>query len=105
MRVLRLSVSTTISTGTVASVSCHTSESVTRAMLDMAVGGNPESRPSMMFMRTRKGREYGKFDNKSHGAAHKMNADLFWETKRPFAEKYSVEFDGFGEPAPESSAV
>ncbi|MCH7548847.1 MAG: transketolase, partial [Candidatus Krumholzibacteriota bacterium] len=83
----------------------HDFESVTRAMLDMAVGPNPENRPSMMFMHTRKGREYGKYDNKSHGTAHKMNSDLFWETKRPFVEKYSVEFDGYGEAAPESSAA
>ena len=42
---------------------------VTRAMLEMAFGHNPENRPSMMFMHTRKGREYLKYDNKSHGSA------------------------------------
>jgi transketolase len=78
-------------------------ESVTRAMLDAAYGDNPERRPSMMFMKTRKGREYGKYDNKSHGSAHKMNDPLFWETKKPFMEKYGVEFEGFGGPAPEGA--
>ncbi len=80
-------------------------ESVTRAMLDTAYGDNPDQQPSMMFMKTRKGREYGKFDNKSHGAAHKMNDPLFWETKKTFMEKYGVEFEGFGEGAPDDAEV
>ena len=56
--------------------------------------------PKMLWTKNRKGRGYGVYDNKSHGTAHKMNSELFWETKRPFAEQYGVEFDGFGEPAP-----
>lgn len=32
-----------------------------------------------------------------------MNSDLFWETKRPFEEKYGVRFVGHGEPAPSNS--
>jgi len=56
--------------------------------------------PKILWTKNLKGRGYGVYDNKSHGAAHKMNSELFWETKRPFAEKYSVEFDGFGKPAP-----
>ena len=75
-------------------------DSVTRAMLEMIMGDNPEQQPSMMFMKTRKGREYGKYDNKSHGAAHAMNSDLFWATKKPFMDKYGVFFAGYGEPAP-----
>jgi transketolase len=75
-------------------------ESVTRALFEMVMGDNPEKRPSMMFMRTRKGREYGKYDNKSHGTPHPMNHELFWGTKKPFMEKYGVSFVGFGEPAP-----
>ena len=30
-----------------------------------------------------------------------MNSELFWETKKGFAEKYGVEFEGFGQPAPD----
>lgn len=78
----------------------HDWESVTRAMTDMVLGDNPEKVPGMMFMRTRKGRGYGVYDNKSHGAAHKMNTDLFWATKKPFMDKYGVSFAGYGEPAP-----
>ncbi|MDH3198429.1 MAG: transketolase, partial [Candidatus Krumholzibacteria bacterium] len=76
---------------------------VLRAMLDMVAGDNPDERPSMMFMRTRKGREYGKYDNKSHGSPHKMNDALFWETKARFAEKYGVIFEGFGEGPPKDA--
>jgi len=54
----------------------------------------------MAYFKTRKGRGYLKYDNASHGAPHKMNSDLFWETKKEFAEKYGVQFAGFGEPAP-----
>jgi transketolase len=79
-------------------------ESVTRALFDMVMGDNPERHPSMMFMRTRKGREYLKYDNKSHGTPHAMNSELFWGTKKPFMEKYGVSFVGFGEPAPKESA-
>ncbi len=79
-------------------------ESVTRAMFEMAMGDNPERRPSMMFMRTRKGREYLKYDNKSHGTPHAMNSELFWGTKKPFMEKYGVSFAGFGEPAPKEAS-
>ena len=74
--------------------------SVTGALLDTVFGDNPDKQPSMMFMKTRKGREYFKYDNKSHGAAHKLNDELFWKTKAPFMEKYGVSFEGFGEPAP-----
>ncbi|HET6348642.1 MAG TPA: transketolase [Candidatus Krumholzibacteria bacterium] len=75
-------------------------DAITRALLDMVMGDNPSQRPSMMFMKTRKGREYGKFDNKSHGSPHAMNSELFWATKKPFMDKYGVNFAGYGEPAP-----
>ncbi len=79
----------------------HDWEQVTRAILEAARGGG-DGRPSMMFMRTRKGRGYLKYDNKSHGAAHKMNSELFWKTKEPFMQAYGVCFEGFGQPAPDS---
>jgi transketolase len=77
-------------------------EAVTRAMLDTAFGDNPQARPSMMFMKTRKGRGYRKYDNKSHGSAHKMNDPLFWETKKLFMDKYGVDFEGYGDGPPQS---
>ncbi|NIV48157.1 MAG: transketolase, partial [Gammaproteobacteria bacterium] len=50
---------------------------VTRAVLEAACGGNPQGVPSMAWFKTRKGRGYLKYDNKSHGAAHKMNSEPF----------------------------
>jgi transketolase len=78
-------------------------ESVTRALFDMINNSHLDQRPSMMFMRTRKGREYLKYDNKSHGSPHAMNSELFWDTKKPFMEKYGVSFVGFNEPAPKDA--
>jgi len=34
-----------------------------------------------------------------------MNSPEFWETKRPFQEKYGVKFEGYGEPAPSDTAA
>jgi len=74
---------------------------MTRAILEMVFGDHPKGRPGITFGKTIKGREYIVTGNKSHGAAHKMNSETFWETKRPFVEKYGVKLEGFGEPAPE----
>ena len=76
-------------------------EPVTRALLQMFFGDNPDKVPSVTWVKTRKGRGYLKYDNKSHGSPHARNSDLFWQTKAPFAEKYNVKFEGFGQPAPD----
>jgi transketolase len=73
---------------------------VTQAMLSMVMGDNPTHAPSAAWMKTRKGRGYLKYDNPSHGAPHKMDSELFWESKKPFAEKYGADFVNFGGPAP-----
>ncbi len=78
---------------------------ITRALIEMVRGENPPGRPGVTFMKTRKGREYGVYDNKSHGTPHPMNSELFWETKRVFAEKYGVKWEGFGQPAPEDKSA
>lgn len=59
-----------------------------------------ENLPNLMWFKTKKGYEYGIYDNKSHGVPHKKNSDLFWETRKPFMQKYGVEFVGFSKPAP-----
>ena len=51
----------------------------------------------MVWVKTRKGRGYHKFDAPSHGAAHKRNSELFWQCRSDFAEKYGVTFEGAGE--------
>jgi len=73
---------------------------VTRAVLETARGENSDGVPSMAWFKTRKGRGYLKYDNKSHGAAHAMHSEPFWTLRKQFMEKYDVEFEGVDEPAP-----
>ncbi|MFN8547511.1 MAG: transketolase [Candidatus Eisenbacteria bacterium] len=75
-------------------------DEVSAALSELLHGQHPARSPRMCFVKTRKGREYGKFDYKSHGAPHPPNHELYWETKRVFAERYGVDFAGFGQPAP-----
>jgi len=80
-------------------------QSVTRTILEMIYGENKGMQPNLSWFKTRKGREYGMYDNKSHGTPHKpMNSQLFWETTKIFTERYGIEFEGFGQPAPETEA-
>lgn len=80
--------------------------SVTRTILEMIYSENKEKRPNISWFKTRKGRNYGVYDNKSHGTPHKpMNSPLFWETTKIFTERYGIEFEGFGKPAPETHAA
>jgi transketolase len=78
---------------------------VAHALLEMALSPNPDCAPSVTWVKTRKGRGYLKYDNASHGVPHKMNSDLFWETKREFVEKYDAAFTNFGGPPPSDPAA
>jgi transketolase len=70
-------------------------------MLAEAIHGESAGAPTMVWLKTRKGRGYLKYDYKSHGSPHSpADCELYWETTRPFAEKYGVDFAGFGQPAP-----
>jgi transketolase len=73
---------------------------VTQAILEMVMQTNPQRVPSVTWIKTRKGRGYYKYDNKSHGSPHNLNDEDFWRTKADFAAKYGVNWEGFGEPAP-----
>lgn len=75
-------------------------EPVTNAVLEAARGDNPARVPSIAWFRTRKGREYGKYDAPSHGSPHPMNSEPFWKVRRHFMEKYGVTYLGVDEPAP-----
>ncbi len=77
---------------------------VTRAVLEAARGDNPDKVPSMAWFKTRKGRGYGKYDNKSHGTPWPMNAPEFWEVRKQFMAKYGVAYEGVDEPAPTDAA-
>ncbi len=83
----------------------HGSEwaSVARVVLDGARGENPGKTPTMVWCKTRKGRGYGKYDNKSHGTPWPMNAPEFWAVRKTFMEKYGVEYRGVDQPAPGSA--
>ncbi len=76
-------------------------ESVTRTLFMMVGAENPNQAPNIAWFKTRKGRGYLKYDNMSHGSPHKLNSDIFWQTKQAFAEKYDVRFENFGSEAPE----
>lgn len=76
---------------------------LTEAILE-AQGDNPGRVPTAIWMKTRKGRGYLLYDNKSHGSPHPLNSEIFWETKKEFQNKYNVRFEGFGQPAPKDPA-
>lgn len=78
---------------------------ITKAFLSPYYTENLTHAPNMIWTKTRKGRGYLKYDNASHGAPHPMNSDLFWQTKKPFADKYRVKFINFGKPAPVEKAA
>ncbi|NQV51219.1 MAG: transketolase [Candidatus Marinimicrobia bacterium] len=75
-------------------------DSVNQVLQDMASAENDDDTPAMAWFKTRKGRGYGVYDNKSHGAAHKFNSELYWQTKKDFTDKYDIRFEGYGEAGP-----
>ena len=74
-------------------------ESVTRVLIETA-GVDRNGNPKAAWFKTRKGRGYHKYDAVSHGTPHAINSELFWETKREFAEKYGATFVNFEGQAP-----
>ena len=77
-------------------------ESFTEAYYDLLVSNAKPNIPKMVYAKSRKGRGYHVFDEKSHGVPHKRNSELFWKTKEDFSKKYGISFDGFGEAAAET---
>jgi transketolase len=76
-----------------------------QAYLQMLDAQASTGAPGVLYFRTRKGRGYGVFDNKSHGSPHKLNSEAFWKTKEEFAKKYDVQFANFGQAAPADPAA
>jgi transketolase len=70
---------------------------ITKALLEIVCAEKTDGRPGCVWVKTRKGRGYYKFDYHSHGAAHKRNSELFWKCREDFAKKYGVKFDGHGD--------
>ena len=77
---------------------------VTRAVLEGARGENPGKVPTMVWAKTRKGRGYDKYDNKSHGTPWPLNAPEFWAGRKRFMQKYGVEYQGVDASAPTEPA-
>jgi len=68
-------------------------EQISDAYARLLSDKNDKNIPKLLWVKTRKGRGYYKYDNASHGAAHKRNSEDFWHTKKDFAKKYGVEFE------------
>jgi transketolase len=73
---------------------------VVPALVDGVRGETDGNTPRMVWFKTIKGRGYGVTGNKSHGAAHKRNSELFWATKKEFMDAFGVTFAGYGEGDP-----
>jgi len=78
---------------------------VTRAMLAMVLEDNPQSAPSVAWVKTRKGRGYLTYDYASHGVPHKLNDEKFWQLRKDFAQKYGASFVNVGGAAPKDPAA
>ncbi len=78
---------------------------VTETLLRLVERDDRPGVPGMAWFKTRKGREYLKYDNASHGSPHGRNSKPFWELRARFAEKYGARFTNVGGPAPEDSSA
>ncbi len=78
---------------------------VAGALLEAACGPNGDGRPSMAYFKTRKGRGYGRYDAASHGSPLPPHGEQFWENRRPFMERYGVEYEGVGRSLPADPAA
>ncbi len=68
--------------------------SITKALLAIVHDERPQGRPGMVWVKTRKGRGYHKFDAPSHGKAHARNSELFWKCRADFTSRYDVQWNG-----------
>jgi len=80
-------------------------DEVTRVVLDAARGDNPKRVPTVGWFKTRKGRGYLKYDFASHGNAHLMNSEPYWQLRKDFMAKYGVEYEGVDTAAPKDAAA
>ena len=78
--------------------------SVAQALLETLETPNPDRVPNMTWFKTIKGRGYGITGYKAHGTPHKLNSELYWKGRKEFADKYRVEWHGFGQDAPSDAA-
>jgi transketolase len=79
-------------------------ETVTRTILTMVLDDTHKA-PGMAWVKTRKGRDYLKYDYQSHGTPHALDSGLFWKTKQPFVEKYGAEFMNYDGSPPSDATL
>lgn len=79
--------------------------SITEAILQAARSDNENSVPSMVWIKSRKGRGYYVYDNTSHGKPHGPNSDLFWHCRQDFSAKYGVAWVGVGAGKPDPATL
>lgn len=60
---------------------------------DKLFENDDKNQPKVLWLKNKKGRGYGIYDNASHGKTHARNAKGFWDTKRVYADKYDLEFE------------
>ena len=80
-------------------------DSVASALLEGVHGPNPDRVPICVWGKTIKGRGYGVTGYKSHGTPHKLNSELYWQTRQEFTNKYGIAFEGQGQAAPADAAA
>lgn len=74
---------------------------VLETLLEVVHFKSKNQKPKAAWFKTRKGRGYLKYDNLSHGSPHAMNSQLFWDTKKPFVDKYGAKFTNYYGDAPQ----
>lgn len=79
--------------------------SVLNVLLKAVHSENSNHYPNAVWVKTRKGRGYLKYDFSSHGIPHKLNSELFWQTKKEFVEKYGAKFTNFDGGAPSDAST
>ena len=52
-----------------------------------------KNQPKAIWVKTRKGRGYLKYDHASHGSPHKRNSKEFWDIKNEFSQQFGVDFE------------
>jgi transketolase len=70
---------------------------IVKALLSVVHEEHTQGRPGCVWVKTRKGRGYHRFDYHSHGKAHARNSELFWKGRAEFAERHGVSFKGQGD--------
>ena len=73
-------------------------ESILKAY-EALLNSTNNDQPKALWVKTRKGRGYLKYDEASHGSPHKRNSKEFWEIRRQFSKDHGIDFKYMDMPA------